>query len=131
MPQNQTALPFQAASVALFLKIYADQLDAWRKACERLLAESQSVPLDPAGADALARRMIEAQAEICKFMTHGAEEYQKVLHAFAECRSPEEALQLQMSFLSRMMTACSAETGRLIQPFMAMARHAERGTGQH
>jgi hypothetical protein len=129
MPQHDASQPFQNVSIAPLLQFYAGQIDAWRKACEQLLSEAHAAPHGGSKADAFAAQVASTQAEFCKFLTHGLEEYQKVIQTLPQCRSPEEALQLQMSFLSRMVTACMAEAGRLAQPFMTMAGHPEKEPG--
>ena len=107
MPQHATPGPFQDISALPLFKLYAEHLDA------------------------CARQVAEAQTEILKFMAHGLEEYQKVLQSYSHCRSPAEAAQLQVSFCSRMVTACMAEAGRLTVPFIALALHPHQGANRH
>lgn len=123
----------QGVDITPSLQMYIDSLESWKENYKRLLDNSamstgnQNMDYmtatannalenwQNAGAEFF-KRCVEDQIELCQFLGHRWERYLDLPQQFSRCRTPAEMGQLQIDFMTRMMTEYTQESAKLMQP---------------
>lgn len=136
---NNPAHPAQQFDVdfAPALRMYLDNVESWRKNCEKLFANASATTaksgaelispnydqtmagLQQAGGDAF-KRFVEQQIELCRFFAKRWELYRELPEKMARCKTPVELAQIQFDFLNRMGAEYLQESAKLAQPLTEM-----------
>lgn len=122
--------------IAPALKMYLESIESWKENYKKLLenTNTQSAanqnPLAEGYNQALAnwqsasgelyRRFIDDQVELCRFLSHRWESYRDLPRQVTRCRNPADLGQLQIDFITRMMSEYAQESMKLMQPINDM-----------
>lgn len=114
------------------LKMYLESIESWKENYKKLLEtpDMQSTanqnPLTESYNQALAnwqsasgelyKRFIDDQVELCRFLSHRWENYRNLPWQVSHCRNPADLAQLQIDFMTRMMSDYTQESMKLMQP---------------
>lgn len=115
------------------LKMYLDSIESWKENYKNLLETpgmskggnnpdfmtttvNSAVESWQTASAELFKRFVEEQIELCHFFGHRWERYLDLPQQISRCHSANEMGQLQIDFMSRMMTEYAQESAKMMQP---------------
>lgn len=130
MDNQPPAVP--SMDIAPALKLYLESIESWKENYKKLLENTDMQPAanqNPfaesynqalanwqSASGELYRRFIDDQVELCRFLSHRWESYRDLPRQVTHCRNPAELAQLQIDFMTRMMSEYAHESMKLMQP---------------
>lgn len=127
--QSQPALNMDVAPA---LKLYLESIESWKENYMKLLESANFQPAKSQNPVAenynqtlsdwqsvcgeMYKRFVDDQVELCRFFSHRWAGYRDLPQQVSDCRNPTELAQLQIDFMTRMMTEYTRESMKLIQP---------------